>query len=95
MVDEHYSQHKNAIFHDKLMDYMTSGPLVVMVWEGANVVQLTRNMLGYYQPQFAQPGTIRGDFSLDTTFNVIHGSDSIEKANKEINLWFQEIEVIP
>ncbi|XP_055317998.1 nucleoside diphosphate kinase-like [Sitodiplosis mosellana] len=94
MIEEHYSQYKSGAIHDKLIKYITSGPVIAMVWEGANAVQITRKMIGYFRPEFAEPGTIRGDFSLDTTFNIIHGSCSIETANKEINIWFQEHELI-
>lgn len=73
-----------------LIKFMTSGPLVPMIWEGPNAIQITRNLLGYYNPLHSEPGTIRGDFSMDITANIIHGSDSVEAANKEIKLWFNE-----
>lgn len=65
-----------------------------MIWEGPNVVRIARNLLGNYHPLHSEPGTIRGDFSYDITQNIIHGSDSIETANKEIKLWFNEHEII-
>lgn len=66
-----------------------------MVWEGPQAIRITRNLLGNYRPELSEPGTIRGDFSIDIIRNVIHGSDSIENANKEINLWFKENEIVP
>lgn len=77
------------------MKYFASGPIVAMVWEGADAVRITRKMIGFFQPEFAEPGTIRGDFSLDKTFNIIHGSSSTETANKEIRIWFQDHEIVP
>lgn len=73
---------------------MTSGPLMPMIWEGPNAVRIVRNMLGNYNPLHSEFGTIRGDFSMDMMQNVIHGSDSVETANKEINLWFHNNEII-
>lgn len=94
MVEEHYNQHINRSFFDEIVTFMTSNPLVAMVWEGPLVINVARNMMGNYLPQLSEPGTIRGDFSLDIMHNVIHGSDSAASANKEINIWFQRDEVI-
>lgn len=94
MVEDHYIHHQNRSFHGELIEFMTSSPLVAMIWEGPHAIQVTRNMLGNYLPQFSVPGTIRGDFSLDILQNIIHGSDSVDTANKEINIWFQESEII-
>lgn len=68
---------------------MSSGPVVPMVWEGLNVVKTGRVMMGVTDPADSAPGTIRGDLCITPRYNVIHGSDSVESANKEINLWFQ------
>lgn len=68
----------------------TSGPVVPMVWEGDNVVLTGRKMLGETKPFESNPGTIRGDYCIDIGRNIIHGSDSVESANKEIALWFPE-----
>ncbi|KAJ6644274.1 Nucleoside diphosphate kinase [Pseudolycoriella hygida] len=92
MIEKHYSQYKSGPIHDKLIDYLTSGPLIAIIWEGENAVQKVRGMMG--TSPLSQPGTIRGDFSLDTTFTVIHGSDSIEAANEEISIWFREDEIV-
>lgn len=73
---------------------MSSGPVVPMVWEGLNVVKTGRVMLGATNPADSAPGTIRGDLCIQVGRNIIHGSDSVESANKEINLWFTEKEVI-
>lgn len=73
---------------------MSSGPVVPMVWEGLNVVKTGRTMLGATNPADSAPGTIRGDLCIQVGRNIIHGSDSVESANKEINLWFTEKEVI-
>ena len=72
------------------MGYMTSGPVVAMVWEGKNVVVTGRKMLGATNPADSAPGTIRGDFAVDVGRNICHGSDSVESADREIALWFSE-----
>jgi len=68
---------------------MASGPVVPMVWEGLNVVKTGRVMLGETNPRDSKPGTIRGDYCIQVGRNICHGSDSVESANKEINLWFK------
>ena len=73
---------------------MASGPVVPMVWEGLNVVKTGRVMLGETNPKDSAPGTIRGDFCIQVGRNICHGSDSVESANKEINLWFTEEELV-
>lgn len=65
-----------------------------MVWEGTNIINVTRKMIGNFNPRVAERGTIRGDFGNDFSHNIIHGSDSIAAANKEIDLWFQSNEII-
>lgn len=71
---------------------MISGPIVPMVWEGLNVVKVTRNMMG--EPELPTPGTIRGDFSMNQARSIIHGAHTIESAEREINLWFQKNELV-
>lgn len=93
MVEEHYSQHIDRPFFAEIVAFMTSGPMVAMIWKGPMVIKIARNMMGNYLPQLSEPGTIRGDFSFDITRNVIHGSDSTESVNREINIWFQNNEV--
>ncbi|XP_030649298.1 nucleoside diphosphate kinase B isoform X2 [Chanos chanos] len=73
---------------------MGSGPVVAMVWEGLNVVKTGRVMLGETNPADSKPGTIRGDFCIEVGRNIIHGSDSVESANKEISLWFKPEELV-
>jgi len=89
-LEEHYRDLKSKSFFPKLMGYMSSGPVVAMVWEGKNVVKTGRSMLGATNPADSAPGTIRGDFALDVGRNICHGSDSVESAEREIGLWFAE-----
>ncbi|XP_051742133.1 nucleoside diphosphate kinase, mitochondrial isoform X2 [Ctenopharyngodon idella] len=81
-------------FYSSLLYYMTSGPVVAMVWEGHNVVKSTRMLVGDTDPAEAAPGTIRGDFSVHISRNVVHASDSVEGAEREISLWFHRSELI-
>lgn len=78
----------------RLLEFMTSGPVIAMVWEGLNAVQTARQMIGPSGPIGSMPGTIRADFSIDRLRNIIHGAETIEDANREIKLWFQEHELI-
>ena len=86
--ESHYSDLSTKGFFPGLVNYAASGPVVAMVWEGNNVVKTGRKMLGATRPDDSAPGTIRGDYCIDVGRNVIHGSDSVESANKEIDLWF-------
>lgn len=90
---QHYSDLKDLPFFPKLMKYMLSGPVVATVWKGTNVVLTGRKMLGATKPLESNPGTIRGDFCIDVGRNIVHGSDSVESAEKEINLWFKSEEL--
>ncbi|XP_393351.4 nucleoside diphosphate kinase [Apis mellifera] len=95
LLKKHYSDLASRPFFPGLIKYMSSGPVVPMVWEGLNAVKTGRFMLGETNPKDSAPGTIRGDFCIQVGRNIIHGSDSVESANKEINLWFgEEKEVI-
>ncbi|XP_060809499.1 nucleoside diphosphate kinase A 1-like [Amyelois transitella] len=94
MLLEHYEDLKDRPFFSELVTYMHSGPVVPMVWEGEDVVKISRQMLGATNPADSKPGTIRGDFSIDISRNVIHGSDSVEAADKEISIWFAEQEIV-
>merc|ERR1719198_1949644 len=93
-MELHYEDLKTKKFFPGLIEYMTSGPVCCMVWEGDNAVVSGRKMLGATKPLESEPGTIRGDFGIDVGRNVIHGSDSVESAKKEIDLWFSEPELI-
>ncbi|XP_058510372.1 nucleoside diphosphate kinase, mitochondrial [Solea solea] len=94
ILAQHYSHLRAKPFYPDLVDYMTSGPVVIMVWEGFNVVQSTRSMVGHTNPVEAPPGTVRGDFGLHVSRNVVHASDSVEGAKGEIQLWFQHQEIL-
>lgn len=94
LAGEHYQEHKEKPFFGELVDFITSGPVFAMVWEGSNVVSIARNMMGKTNPAEAVPGTIRGDYGLSVGMNIIHGSDSLESAEREINLFFNKEELI-
>ncbi len=94
LAEQHYGEHKGKQFYDRLVQFITSGPVFAMVWEGENVVELTRKMMGKTNPKDAEPGTIRGDYCMFVSKNIIHGSDSIESAQREINLFFNENEIV-
>lgn len=93
LAETHYGEHKGKPFFDGLVGFITSAPIVAMVWEGPNVILAARKMMGATNPQESAPGTIRGDYSLDMGRNVIHGSDSPESAAREIGLFFGDDEV--
>eukprot|EP00356_Strombidium_inclinatum_P011838 CAMPEP_0170490994 /NCGR_PEP_ID=MMETSP0208-20121228/10177_1 /TAXON_ID=197538 /ORGANISM="Strombidium inclinatum, Strain S3" /LENGTH=143 /DNA_ID=CAMNT_0010766491 /DNA_START=32 /DNA_END=463 /DNA_ORIENTATION=+ len=92
--EKHYADLSSKPFFGGLVEYAASGPVCCMVWEGDNAVLTGRKMLGATKPFDSEPGTIRGDFCIDVGRNVIHGSDSVENANKEIALWFKDDELI-
>ncbi|CAM2101972.1 unnamed protein product [Caretta caretta] len=94
LLKQHYIDLKDRPFYPGLVKYMNSGPVVAMVWEGLNVVKTGRVMLGETNPADSKPGTIRGDFCIQVGRNIIHGSDSVESAQKEIKLWFQPTELV-
>jgi nucleoside-diphosphate kinase len=89
-LEKHYEDLKEKPFFPGLIEYMSMGPVVAMVWEGDGVVKTVRNMLGATKPKDSEPGTIRGDLCIDVGRNIVHGSDSVEAALKEIELWFPE-----
>ncbi|XP_041357036.1 nucleoside diphosphate kinase-like isoform X1 [Gigantopelta aegis] len=93
-LKEHYADLSSKPFFDGLVNYMNSGPVFAMVWEGRNVVAMGRKLLGATKPDDSAPGTIRGDFCIDVGRNICHGSDAVESAKKEIDLWFGPKEVI-
>ena len=92
-LKEHYKDLAQKPFFGGLVKYMSSGPVVAMVWEGKSVVATGRKMLGETNPLNSLPGTIRGDYCIDIGRNICHGSDSVESANQEIGLWFKEEEL--
>ena len=94
LAERHYGIHKDKSFFEPLVAYITSSPVVVAVFEGKNAVQVVRNTTGATNPVDAAPGTIRGDYALEIGRNIIHGSDSVENAQKEIDLFFRPDEVM-
>ncbi|GAY51011.1 hypothetical protein CUMW_131000 [Citrus unshiu] len=92
-LQEHYKDLNSKPFFPKLIEYITSGPVVCMAWEGAGVVASARKLIGSTDPLQAEPGTIRGDLAVQTGRNVVHGSDSPENGKREIGLWFKEGEL--
>jgi len=93
-AEKHYAIHKGKKFYDHLLEYITSGPVVTMVWEGDKAIERVRKIVGATDPLEARPGTIRGDFAQQIGRNLIHASDSPENARNEINLWFTNKEII-
>ncbi|MGK9387987.1 nucleoside-diphosphate kinase [Bacillus sp. RK1064] len=93
VAETHYGEHKEKPFFGELVDFITSGPLFAMVWQGEQVVDVTRQIIGKTNPKEALPGTIRGDYGLTVGKNIIHGSDSPESAEREINLFFKQEEL--
>ncbi len=92
-AERHYAEHKGKPFFEGLIEYVTGGPIVAMVWEGNEVIPILRMMMGATNPVNAQPGTIRGDYANDFTQNIVHGSDSPESAAREIPLFFADEEL--
>lgn len=93
-LEKHYADLSARPFFPGLVTYMSSGPVVATVWEGLNAVKTGRVMLGATNPADSAPGTIRGDLCVQVGRNIIHGSDSVESANKEIALWFTKEEIV-
>jgi len=93
LAESYYGEHKGKPFFPGLVDYVTSGPSVAMLWDGDSAVAIVRKMMGATDPAKADPGTIRADFGLNIGRNVIHGSDSVESANREVSLFFKPDEI--
>jgi nucleoside-diphosphate kinase len=93
LAEQHYAVHRGKPFYEGLLDFITSGPVVAAVLEGPNAIALARTMLGATRPEEAAPGTIRGDYALDTGQNLVHASDSPETATQEVALWFAPAEL--
>eukprot|EP01066_Platyproteum_vivax_P007648 Platyproteum_vivax@DN3043_c0_g1_i1.p1 len=92
-MKKHYAELSSKPFFPVLVKYMSSNPVVAMVWEGTDVVAQGRKMLGATKPLESNPGTIRGDYCIDVGRNICHGSDGVESAKKEIELWFSSEEL--
>ena len=91
LADQHYAEHVEKAFYPPLRDFVTSGPLVALVLEGDEAVEVVRALNGATDGRKAAPGTIRGDFSLSNRENLVHGSDSEETATREIKIWFPDL----
>ena len=91
LAEEHYGVHRGKPFFEPTVEFVTSGPVVAMVVEGENAIALMRNTMGALNPENAASGTIRGDLTISTRENLIHGSDAPETAAAEIKLWFPEL----
>lgn len=94
LAQEHYGEHKERPFFGELVDFITSGPVFAMVWEGEDVILTSRNMIGATNPSEAVPGSIRGDYAVTVGKNIIHGSDSSDSAKREMALFFNENELV-
>ncbi len=94
-AEEHYAIHKGKPFYDGLIKYITSAPVMAMVWEGPKAVDAIRQTMGSTSPIEAAPGSVRHDFALEVGRNLTHASDSVENAEKEIDLWFKPEELVP
>lgn len=94
VAETHYGEHKGKPFYESLIAYIISGPVLAMVWEGESAVSVCRNMMGKTNPKESAPGTIRGDFGMQTGMNIIHGSDSPESAEREISIFFKPEELV-
>lgn len=93
LAETHYAEHQGKPFYPALINFITSSPVIVSVWEGDNAIHIVRNLVGATKAEEAQPGTIRGDFVICTTYNIIHASDAPETAHREISLYFKPEEI--
>jgi nucleoside-diphosphate kinase len=91
LANRHYAEHADKPFFGELISFITRAPLVAMVLEGEKAVEAARQVIGATDPLEAAPGSIRGEYAIEVTFNLVHGSDSAESAEREIELWFPEL----
>ncbi|MEO8091887.1 MAG: nucleoside-diphosphate kinase [bacterium] len=91
IADRHYAEHADKPFFGELVEFITGGPLVAGVLEGVEAVAAARQLIGATNPVEAATGSIRGDYGLEVTFNLVHGSDSVESAAREISIWFPDL----
>ena len=94
LASRHYAVHQGKPFYEDLVNYITSGPVVAMVWEGNDAIKAARSTMGATKPVEAAPGTIRGDFGMEIGRNLVHGSDSPQNGLKEVDLFFDEEELL-
>ena len=95
LAEEHYAVHKGKPFYKGLISYITSSPVMAMIWEGPDAISAVRQTMGATKPTEASPGSIRHDFGLEVGRNLTHASDGLETANTEIQLWFRDEEIAP
>ena len=91
LAERHYAEHEGKPFYGELVEFITSGPLVAMVLEGERAVPAARQVIGATDPLEASPGSIRGEFAIEVGQNMVHGSDSLESAAREVGLFFPEL----
>ncbi len=94
MAETHYAIHKGKPFYSGLIEYITSAPVMAMVWEGPNAVAAVRQTMGATRPTEAAPGSLRHDFGLEIGRNLTHASDTVENSEMEVSLWFKPIEIV-
>ena len=94
LAEKHYAVHQGKPFYPGLIDYITSGPVLAMVWEGTDAIKAVRQVMGATKPTEAAPGTVRADFALEMGRNLTHASDQPETAEFEIGLWFKPEELV-
>jgi nucleoside-diphosphate kinase len=94
LAAQHYAEHRSKPFFAALVGFITSSPVVAMVWEGPGAVAAVRSMMGATDPAKAAPGTMRGDLAMSIGMNIVHGSDSVERGTQEVALFFSETELL-
>lgn len=94
IAERHYNEHRNRAFFGGLVDFITSSPVLAMVWEGPGAVAMVRSMMGATDPASSAPGTIRGDLAVSLAMNAVHGSDSPESAAREVAIFFSDDELL-
>jgi nucleoside-diphosphate kinase len=94
LAERHYEEHREKAFFEELLEFITSAPTLALVLEGESAVSVVRTTMGATNPAEAAPGTIRGDLALAMPDNLVHGSDSLESAKREIELWFSDHELV-
>lgn len=90
LLEEHYGAESNASYYDEMIDYLSSGPIVASVWEGENAIEAGRQLIGYPDPIASPPGTIRADYATNFPEVIVHGSRSLQDAEREIKIWFYD-----
>ena len=91
LANVHYEEHTDKPFFGELVEFITRGPLVAMILEGPNAIKAARQVIGATDPLEAHAGSIRGEYATEVTFNLVHGSDSPESAEREIGIWFPDL----